>query len=163
MAPRHRQFLRVKFEERLYQFRVLLLGLSLALQIFNRCATAALSPQSIRILPFLDDWLICSATRKQAIHDITSLLNHVTQLGPNVNFEKSCLIPSQRVTFIRITLDSVVMRASPSSQRVSDILNFVSNVWRGTRLTFGLFLSHRVRCRCGSMVWASTPRPTKTG
>lgn len=45
-----------------------------------------------------------------------------------------------RVTFIRITLNSVTMRASPSPKRVSDILSLVFRVQRGTRLTFTLFL-----------------------
>ncbi|KAL7403275.1 hypothetical protein ABVT39_027118, partial [Epinephelus coioides] len=50
------------------------------------------------------------------------------QLGLTVNFAKSCLVPSQRVVFIGVVLDSVMMRASPSPQRVDDIPNLVSRV-----------------------------------
>lgn len=143
VARHHRQFLRFAFEGQAYQFRVLPFGLSLAPRIFTRCVAAALSPlqsRGMRILPYLDDWLICSATREQAIYNTTTLLAHVTQLGLTVNFAKSSLIPSQRVVFIGVVLDSVMMRASPSPQRVDDILNLVSRVQRGTRLTYGLFL-----------------------
>lgn len=58
----------------------------------------------------------------------------------NLHPHKSCLTPSQRVTFIGIALDSVVTRASTSPQMVSDILSLVCHDWRGTQLRFGIFL-----------------------
>ena len=149
VAPHHRQFLNFAFKGEAYQFCVL----PLAPRIFTRCIAAALSPlqsKGFRILPYLNNWLICSATREQAICDTTSLLNHVTQLGLTVNFAKSCLVPSQRVGFIGVVLDSLMMRASPSPQRVDDILNLVSRVWKGTWLTYGLFLRLLGKLTAGS-------------
>lgn len=112
VAPHHRQFLRFAFKGQAYQFRVLPFGLSLAPRFSTRCIAAALSPlqsKGVRILPYLDDWLICSATREQAIRDTTCLLTHVNQLGLTVNFAKSCLVPSQRIVFIGVVLDSIMM------------------------------------------------------
>ena len=143
IAPHHRQFLRFAFEGRVYQFRVLPFGLSLAPRIFTRCVAAALAPlqaRGMRILPYLDDWLVCASTREQALSDTATLLTHVTQLGLTVNFAKSSLAPSQSTVFIGIALDSVSMRACPSPRRVDDILGLVARVWGSTRLTYGLLL-----------------------
>ncbi len=61
VAPHHRRFLRFAFEGVAYQYKVLPFGLSLAPHTFTQCMDAALSPlrqMGIRILNYLDDWLI---------------------------------------------------------------------------------------------------------
>ncbi|KAL0199808.1 hypothetical protein M9458_002995, partial [Cirrhinus mrigala] len=61
ILPRHRPFLRFAFEGRAYQYKVLPFGLSLSPRVFTKVAEAALSPlreRGIRILNYLDDWLI---------------------------------------------------------------------------------------------------------
>ena len=50
----------------------------------------------------------------------------MTQLGLTVNFAESSLVPSQRVVFIGVGLDSALMRASPSPQRLDDIFSLDS-------------------------------------
>ncbi len=61
ILPRHRPFLRFAFEGRAYQYKVLPFGLSLSPRVFTKVAEAALVPlreQGVRILNYLDDWLI---------------------------------------------------------------------------------------------------------
>ncbi|KAK7878584.1 hypothetical protein WMY93_030420 [Mugilogobius chulae] len=143
VVPHHRQFLRFAFEGQAFQFRVLPFGLSLAPRTFTRCVAAALAPlqaQGLRILPYLDDWLVCAQSRNQALRDTYQLLDHVSQLGLAVNFAKSSLVPSQQIVFIGIMINSVTMKASPSPQRVMDVLNLVSQVLRNRRVSFGLLL-----------------------
>ncbi len=63
VAPHHIWFLRFAFEGVAYQYKVLPFGLSLAPHTFTQCLDAALSPlrqMGIRILNYLDDWLILS-------------------------------------------------------------------------------------------------------
>lgn len=143
VAPRHRQFLRFAFEGQAYQFRVLPFGLSLAPRTFTRCVAAALAPlqaRGLRILPYLDDWLVCAPTQERARNDTSLLLQHVSQLGLTVNFAKSSLIPSQQVTFIGIVINSLTMSATPSPERVDDVVRLVSHVRQRRRLSFGLLL-----------------------
>lgn len=69
IVPHHWWFLHFMFQGRHFQFRVLSFRLSLSLRVFSRCVAAALSPlqaEGLRILPYLDDWLICAATCDQA-------------------------------------------------------------------------------------------------
>ncbi|KAI2657489.1 Transposon Ty3-G Gag-Pol polyprotein [Labeo rohita] len=61
ILPRHRPFLRFAFEGPAYQYKVLPFGLSLSPRVFTKVAEAALAPlreMGIRILNYLDDWLI---------------------------------------------------------------------------------------------------------
>ncbi|XP_074481579.1 uncharacterized protein LOC141761839 [Sebastes fasciatus] len=143
IALPHRQYLRFAFEGKAFQFKVLPFGLSLAPRVFTRCMRAALAPMQARgmlILPYLDDWLICALTREQAERDTASLLHHVTRLGLTVNHAKSCLIPSQRVVFIGLTLDSRHMLAFPTPRRVNAILQLLLRFQKNRRLRYSLFL-----------------------
>ncbi len=61
ILPRHRPFLRFAFEGRAYQYKALPFGLSLSPRVFTKVVEAALVPlreAGIRILNYLDDWLI---------------------------------------------------------------------------------------------------------
>ncbi len=63
-SPHYRRFLRFAFEGVAYQCKVLPFGLSLAPRTFTRCMDAALSPlqqMGIRILNYLDDWLMAQS------------------------------------------------------------------------------------------------------
>lgn len=143
IAPQHRRFLRFAYRGRHWQFRVLPFGLSLSPRVFTRCMKAALAPlqsRGLKVLPYLDDWLICAPSQAQAVQDTSILLAHVAQLGLRVNFAKSCLNPSQRVTFIGVTLDTMAMRAQPSSQRVDDVLRLLPLFRWGRLLPYVMFL-----------------------
>ncbi|KAL0147753.1 hypothetical protein M9458_056929, partial [Cirrhinus mrigala] len=66
ILPRHRPFLRFAFEGRAYQYKVLPFGLSLSPRVFTKVAEGALNPlwrKGIRILNYLDDWLIMAHSR----------------------------------------------------------------------------------------------------
>ncbi len=116
VAPYHRQFLIFAFEGVAYQYKVLPFGLSMAPRTFTddawsfvtRCMDAALSPlrqMGIRILNYLDDWLIQAQSQAVLTSHKTLLLSHLDCLGLRVNFAKSILSPSQRVSFLGTVID----------------------------------------------------------
>ncbi len=114
IAPHHRRFLRFAFEGVAYQYTVLPFGLSLAPRTFTKCMDAALSPLrqiGICILNYLDDWLILDQSEVELLSHRTLILSHLERLGIRVNFAKSALSPSQRVSFLGTVLDSAHMRA----------------------------------------------------
>ncbi|KAL0172570.1 hypothetical protein M9458_032881, partial [Cirrhinus mrigala] len=66
ILPRHRPFLQFAYERRAYQYKVLPFGLSLSPCVFTKITEAALTPlheQGIRILNYLDDWLILAQSQ----------------------------------------------------------------------------------------------------
>ena len=65
----HRKFLCLAFQGLTYQFGILLFGLSLAPHIFTRCMRTALTSLClirIKIILYLDDWLICALLFQEA-------------------------------------------------------------------------------------------------
>ncbi len=103
IAPHHSRFLRFAFEGTAYQYSVLPFGLALAPRTFSKCVDAALSPlraSGMRILNYLDDWLILAQSRGTLLSHIDSLLIHLESLGLCVNRRKSILVPSQSITYL---------------------------------------------------------------
>ncbi len=87
---------------------------------FSKCIDAALSPlraSGMRILNYLDDWLILAQSRETLLSNIDTLLRHLESLGLCVNMQKSILIPSQSITYLGVCFDSVEMQAILSSLR----------------------------------------------
>ncbi len=112
IAPHHRRFLRFAFENTAYQYSVLPFGLALAPRTFSKCVDAALSPlraSGMRILNYLDDWLILAQSRDTLLSHIDSLLIHLESLGLCVNRRKSILAPSQSITYLGVCMDSLEM------------------------------------------------------
>ena len=82
--PAHRKFLRFAHRGKAYEYRVLPFGLSLAPRVFSKCVEAALSPlrsRGIRIFSYIDDYLICSHSREQALRDVGTVTSHLSGLG----------------------------------------------------------------------------------
>ncbi len=80
VAPRHRRFLRFAFEGIAYQFTVLPFGLCLAPRMFMKCMGAALTPlnqNGMRVLNYLNDWLVLAQSESALLSDKFRLLAHI--------------------------------------------------------------------------------------
>nr|XP_055049505.1 uncharacterized protein LOC129434990 [Misgurnus anguillicaudatus] len=125
ILPRHRPFLRFAFEGRAYQYKVLPFGLSLSPRVFTKVVEAALKPlreSGVRILAYLDDWLIIAHSRRTLCEHRDLTLQHLARLGLRVNWEKSKLCPTQRISFLGMELDSIDLSARLTEERVQSIL-----------------------------------------
>ncbi len=112
VVHRHRRFLRFAFGGKAYQYKVLPFGLALAPRTFTKCMDAALALlrlQGIRVLNYLDDWLILAHSRELVSRHRDIVLGHIHSLGLRMNAKKSVLLPSQRTVFLGVRLDSVQM------------------------------------------------------
>ncbi len=121
VVQRHRRFLRFAFGGKAYQYKVLPFGLALAPRTFTKCMDAALAPlrlQGIRVLNYLDDWLILAHSRELVSRHRDIVLGHIPSLGLRMNAKKSVLLPSQRTMFLGVRLDSVRMQARLAPARI---------------------------------------------
>ena len=93
-----RKLLRFMSEGTVYQFKALCFGLSTAPQVFTRVFAAVSAwahARGIRLLRYLDDWLVLSSSEKKAKKSIRELLSLCHTLGIVINEKKSDLVPSQ--------------------------------------------------------------------
>ncbi len=87
----HRRFLGLAFDGKIFKFCVLPFGISLAPHTFTRCMDAVLGPlqqEGLRVMNYLDDWLICAQTEEQCRQHVQMLLPHIQGLGLHINDKK---------------------------------------------------------------------------
>ena len=120
--PSSRRYLRfVSPDGRTWQFRVLCFGLTTAPQVFTRVMAPVshfLHRLGVRILRYLDDWLILASSREEAIRARDLCLLLCQELGIIINPQKSSLEPSQTMTYLGVRLDSQTFLASPTPERM---------------------------------------------
>ena len=126
MHPDSRKFLRFMVGEKVYQFKVLCFGLSTAPQVFTRVmapVSAILHRMRVWLRRYLDDWLIQASSREQVLLALRTVLQLCRRLGIVINWGKSQMIPSQRMVYLGVILDSISFKASPALERVEKLLS----------------------------------------
>ena len=120
-----RKLLRFMSEGTVYQFKALCFGLSTAPQVFTRVFAAVSAwahARGIRLLRYLDDWLVLSSSEKKAKESIRELLSLCRTLGIVINEKKSDLVPSQSAKYLGMTIDTGADKVFPSLARVEKFL-----------------------------------------
>ena len=120
-----RKLLRFMSEGTVYQFKALCFGLSTAPQVFTRVFAAVSAwahARGIRLLRYLDDWLVLSSSEKKAKESIRELLSLCRTLGIVINEKKSDLVPSQSAKYLGMTIDTSAGKVFPSLARVEKFL-----------------------------------------
>ncbi|KAL0196760.1 hypothetical protein M9458_005300, partial [Cirrhinus mrigala] len=131
ILPRHRPFLWFAFEGQAYQYKALPFGLALSIyQIHGGY---------IRILNYLDDWLIVAHSRDLLCEHRDLVLQHLSLLGLQVNWEKSKLSPVQSISFLAIELDSVSMMARLTEERAQSVLSCLNLFRHSTVVPLKIF------------------------
>ncbi len=159
VIQRHRRFLRFAFGGKAYQYKVLPFGLALAPRTFTKCMDAALAPlrlQGIRVLNYLDDWLILAHSRELVSRHRDIVLRHIHSLGLRMNAKKSVLLSSQRTLFLGVHLDSIQMQARLAPARISNFTACLARFKLGRHVSVG-----SCRRRLGLMPAASPVLPLR--
>ena len=116
-----RRYLRFTAGGKTWQSRVLCFGLSTAPQVFTRVmapVSGFLHQLGIRMLRYLDDWLILASSQEEACWARDKVLSLCQELGIVVNLEKSTLTPSQTIVYLGIRIDSQTFWASATPSRI---------------------------------------------
>lgn len=72
---------------------------------------AYLQLKGLQIFPYLDDWLLKAPSLHQDSEAVSFCLQLFRPLGLAINYQKSVLIPSQRITFLGARLDTLQNKA----------------------------------------------------
>ena len=124
--PSSRKLLRFVSNDTVYQFRAVCFGLSTAPQVFTRVFAAVSSwahSRGVRLLRYLDDWLILSSSETKTRHHVDLLLTLCRSLGMVINTKKPDLSPSRSVEYLDMVIDTVSARAFPTETRVQKFLS----------------------------------------
>ena len=93
--------------------------------LYKAHISAILHRYGIRMLLYLDDWLILAESRDTCIQARDRLLHLCEELGLRVNHDKSSLVPSQTTTYLGMQILSVRFIAKPTETRVANLLNII--------------------------------------
>ena len=111
-----------------FQFRVLCFGLTTAPQVFTRImapVSAILHRYGVRMLRYLDDWLILASTEIACLQLRDRLLPICTELGIQVNLTKSSLVPTQSLVYLGMEIRSLPFIARPTPVRVNNLIRLI--------------------------------------
>ena len=120
-----RKLLRFMSEGTVYQFKALCFGLSTAPQVFTRVFAAVSAwahSRGIRLLRYLDDWLVLTSSEKKAKQSVRELLSLCHTFRIVIN-EKSDLVPSQAAKYLGMTIDTGAGKVFPSLAQVEKFLS----------------------------------------
>ena len=123
-----RRYLRFVVAGKSYQFRVLCFGLTTAPQVLTRImapVSAILHRYGVRMLRYLDDWLILASTEIACIQSRDRLLSICTELGIQVNLTKSSLVPTQSLVYLGMEIRSLPFIARPTPVRVNNLIRLI--------------------------------------
>ena len=121
-----RKLQRFLSEGTVYQFKALCFRLLTAPQVFIK-VFAAVSDwahfHGIRLLRYLDDWLVLTSSEAEAKKNVQDLLSVCHSLGIMINEEKSDLVPSRTANYLGMTIDTRAARIFPSLVLVEKFLS----------------------------------------
>ncbi len=114
---------------------------TLTLHFYEVCGrrVSSAAATGVRILNYIDDWLILAQSKRRAAQHRDVVLAHMKVLGLRLNPKKSVLSPLQRTTYLGVVWDSTTMQARMSPARIESILTTVRRVKEGQSLTVKQF------------------------
>ena len=116
--PRFRRYLAVRVDDLVLQSTVMPFGLNIAPRVFTKLTkvvASLLARHGVSSLMYLDDWLLQASSRERVLRDLEVTLRVCRAMGFRFNLPKSCLVPSQVITWLGLSWD-----ARSASVRLSD-------------------------------------------
>jgi hypothetical protein len=122
---RHYKFLRFAFQGTIYQFKVLPFGLSTAPRVFTKVLAPVvgyLHQQGIFLFPYLDDCLLVAKDQVTLHQAIMMTIQTLHTLGFMINFKKSHLQMTQRITFLGMEIDTLLSKVFLPRQKAENLI-----------------------------------------
>ena len=125
----HRKYLRFRFEGVLYEYNVVPNGLTTGPRLFTKILKVPLSVLrqwfGFRIVGYLDDTLIMAKSNKLVDEQAVEAAKLFTKLGFHINQKKSSVVPSQKVEYLGVEIDSQSMKVRLTRDKASRLLEFI--------------------------------------
>ena len=153
MNPQSQKFLRFIWKGKAYQFKALPFGLNVAPLVFTKLLkpiAAFLRKQGVRLILYLDDMLIIGSSAQETMQFTQIAMNLLASLGFTIHKEKSITTPTQIITFLGFTINSITRQISLPPEKVTKTLILCRQILtaetvslRSLAQLLGLLESHR--------------------
>jgi len=137
-----KKLLRFKWDGILYEFNCLPFGLSTAPRIFTKLMKPVfhyLRNTGFSSVNYLDDFLLLEESYSDCCYNVLKTRNLLESLGFSINFEKSCLQPSQTITFLGFNIDSKLYVITLPLEKQNNIKNLCSSILKKPRCKIRVF------------------------
>lgn len=121
----HQPFLQILFEGQIFQFTCLPFGLASAPWAFTKVLKPVVSflrGKGIKLIVYLDDFLIISSGKSQAEKDFLFTVELLEAVGFVINRAKSSGVPSQSREFLGLVVDSRSLTLSLKKDKVKQMV-----------------------------------------
>ena len=135
----HQCFLQFRWENRFFQFVALPFGLSSAPWIFTKIlkpVVVFLRRRGIRLIIYLDDILILNNSFSALEKERDTVIQILELAGFLINWEKSVCIPTQKIEYLGLMINSVNQSLSLKKEKVKEILKCVTEMLRTSVISF---------------------------
>ena len=126
--PQSQKFLRFNWKGKAYQFKALPFGLNIAPLVFTKLLKPVapfVRKQGIRHILYLDDMLIKGSSAQETMQFTQIAINLLSSLGFTVHKEKSMTTPTQIITFLGFTINSITRQVSLPPDKVTRTLTLL--------------------------------------
>ena len=120
----HQKFLRFLWKDSLLEFACLPFGLASAPRVFTKLMKPVLSilrQRGIRLIAYLDDFLIMGETQQLTLQHAATTLNLLDGLGFVINYPKSLLVPSHEIEFLGYAVNSLNLSLSLPKDKIKKV------------------------------------------
>lgn len=142
--PKSHKYLQFHWHGKIYQFKVLPFGLSLAPFVFTKVLCPILCwawAQGIQLYAYLDDLLIAAHLREQSIKDTVWVQHKLQELRFLINMSKSHTTPMQVLQHLGFIINMKDMMLSVPGDKIRDICHEASKMIHKGMVTLWQILS----------------------
>ena len=161
IVKKSRKYLQFIYHNKLYQFCVLPFGISTAPRVFSKIlkpVIALLHTRGISLIIYLDDLLIAAETYIDCLNHIKQVISHLESLGFRNNYDKSIIIPTQKLEYLGFIIDSTSMTLALPVGKIQLIKSSAQKLLR-TKDTISIWLLSRFIGLCTSIEYAVSQAP----
>ena len=120
----YQRFLAFRWGEKIFQFQAMPFGLSIAPSVFQGLMNyplKLLKEKSIPCIAYLDDWVTWAPSKEKCQQNVIQLCLVLQKLGFLINIEKSCLTPSQTITWLGVQWDGKSLQMKLPIEKIEKI------------------------------------------
>jgi hypothetical protein len=123
--PEYRHFISFRHRNKIYQYKTLPFGLSVAPRVFSKLMRYAMEPlrkEGFRLTYYLDDICVLAKSKQEMATLTSRLLSHLINLGFIINWKKSVTTPLTTQEFLGFHFNTMSMRIKVPPQKFKKLL-----------------------------------------